>query len=59
MFLKKITEKQNSEKYGLRDCFLGANSQVMWERLDQWRAKGSDAGPHLKTLYKEAGPIFK
>ena len=34
---------------------LGANSQ----RLNQWRAKGSDAGPHIKTLYKEESPTFK
>ena len=59
MLLKKIRQNQNREKYGLRDCFLGANSQVMSERFDQCRAKGSDAGPHLKTLYKEAGSIFK
>ena len=23
MFLKEITQNQNNEKYGLRDCFLG------------------------------------
>ena len=35
MFLKKSTQNHNSEKYGLRDFFLGANSQVLWEQLDQ------------------------
>ena len=38
---------------------------IFWRELAgqmgaaQWRAKGSDAGPHLKELYKENSPIFK
>ena len=38
---------------------LDADLQVRWERLDQWRAKGSEASPHLKALYKEESPSFK
>ena len=67
MFFKKITQNQNSEKYGLRSTptvFRRQFRQVRWEQLewkqlDQWRAKGSDANPHLKELYKEDSPIFK
>ena len=50
MLFKKITQNQNSEKYGLRSTptvFRRKFMQVRWEQLDQWRAQGSDAGPHF------------
>ena len=62
MFSKKITQNQNSEKYGLRSTptvFRREFRQVRWEQLDQWQTKGSDADPHLKVLYKEDSPIFE